>query len=59
DTLKGAGAADSRKEVKFEVELQGSRVKPTMEPHTRENPGNEDKDQDEGPKQENLDNYVL
>nr|GEY60693.1 retrotransposon protein, putative, Ty1-copia subclass [Tanacetum cinerariifolium] len=25
DTLKGAGAADYRKEVKFEVELQGSR----------------------------------
>ncbi|GKB63082.1 retrotransposon protein, putative, ty1-copia subclass, partial [Tanacetum coccineum] len=29
DTLKGAGAADSGKEVEFEVELQGSRVEPT------------------------------
>ncbi|GKD01065.1 retrovirus-related pol polyprotein from transposon TNT 1-94 [Tanacetum coccineum] len=59
DTLKGAGAADSGKEVKFEVELQGSRVEPTMDPHTRENPGNEDEEQDEGPQQQNLDNYVL
>ncbi|GJY33525.1 retrovirus-related pol polyprotein from transposon TNT 1-94 [Tanacetum coccineum] len=50
DTLKGAGAADSGKEVEFEVELQGSRVEPTMDPHTRENPGNGDEDQDEGPK---------
>ncbi|GJS69264.1 retrotransposon protein, putative, ty1-copia subclass [Tanacetum coccineum] len=59
DTLKGAGAADSRKEVEFEVELQGSRVKPTVDPHTGENPGNEDEEQDEGPQQQNLDNYVL
>ncbi|GKB78199.1 retrotransposon protein, putative, ty1-copia subclass [Tanacetum coccineum] len=34
DTLKGAGAADSRKEDEFEVELQGSRVEPTVDPHT-------------------------
>ncbi|GKC60480.1 retrotransposon protein, putative, ty1-copia subclass [Tanacetum coccineum] len=59
DTLKGAGAADSRKEVEFEVELQGSRVEPTVDPHTGENPGNEDEEQDEGPQQQNLDNYVL
>nr|GEX32113.1 retrovirus-related Pol polyprotein from transposon TNT 1-94 [Tanacetum cinerariifolium] len=49
DTLKGAGAADSGKEVEFEVELQGSRVEPTVDPHTRENPGNENKEQDEEP----------
>ncbi|GJX82833.1 retrovirus-related pol polyprotein from transposon TNT 1-94 [Tanacetum coccineum] len=30
DTLKGAGAADSGKEVEFEVGLQGSRVEPTI-----------------------------
>nr|GEV66436.1 retrovirus-related Pol polyprotein from transposon TNT 1-94 [Tanacetum cinerariifolium] len=35
NTLKGAGAADSRKEVEFEVELQGSRVEPIVDPHTR------------------------
>ncbi|GKA44881.1 retrovirus-related pol polyprotein from transposon TNT 1-94, partial [Tanacetum coccineum] len=57
DTLKGAGAADSMKEVEFEVELQGSRVEPTMDPHTGENPGNEDEEQNEGPQQHNLDNY--
>ncbi|GJQ92314.1 retrovirus-related pol polyprotein from transposon TNT 1-94 [Tanacetum coccineum] len=51
DTLKGAGAADSRKEVKFEVELQGSKVEPTVDPHTRKNPGNEDEEQDKGPQQ--------
>ncbi|GJY83147.1 retrovirus-related pol polyprotein from transposon TNT 1-94 [Tanacetum coccineum] len=59
DTLKGAGAADSGKEVEFEVELQGSKVEPTVDPHTRENPGNEDEEQDEGPQKQNLDNYVL
>nr|GEY65773.1 retrovirus-related Pol polyprotein from transposon TNT 1-94 [Tanacetum cinerariifolium] len=59
DTLKGAGAADSGKEVEFEVDLQGSRVEPTVDPHTGENPGNEDEKQDEGPQQQNLDNYVL
>ncbi|GJR63360.1 retrovirus-related pol polyprotein from transposon TNT 1-94 [Tanacetum coccineum] len=59
DTLKGAGVADSGKEVKFEVELKGSRVKPTVDPHTGENLGNEDEEQDEGPQQQNLDNYVL
>ncbi|GJS90771.1 retrovirus-related pol polyprotein from transposon TNT 1-94 [Tanacetum coccineum] len=59
DTLKGAGAADSGKEVEFEVELQGSRVEPTVDPHTGENPGNKDEEQDEGPQQQNLDNYVL
>ncbi|GJW35160.1 retrovirus-related pol polyprotein from transposon TNT 1-94 [Tanacetum coccineum] len=59
DTLKGAGAVDSMKEVEFEVELQGSRVEPTMDPHTGENPGNEDEEQNEGPQQQNLDNYVL
>ncbi|GJR52308.1 retrotransposon protein, putative, ty1-copia subclass [Tanacetum coccineum] len=48
DTLKGVGAADSGKEVEFEVELQGSRVEPTMDPHTWENPGNKDEEQDEG-----------
>ncbi|GKF14471.1 retrovirus-related pol polyprotein from transposon TNT 1-94 [Tanacetum coccineum] len=30
-----------------------------MDPHTGENPGNEDEEQDEGPQQQNLDNYVL
>nr|GEY91667.1 retrovirus-related Pol polyprotein from transposon TNT 1-94 [Tanacetum cinerariifolium] len=59
DTLKGVGAADSGREVEFEVELQGSRVKPTVDPHTGENPGNEDEEQDEEPQQQNLDNYVL
>nr|GEV56041.1 retrovirus-related Pol polyprotein from transposon TNT 1-94 [Tanacetum cinerariifolium] len=59
DTLKGAGAADSGKEVEFEVELQGSRVEPTVDPHTGENPGNEDEEQDEESQQQNLDNYVL
>ncbi|GJU83564.1 retrovirus-related pol polyprotein from transposon TNT 1-94 [Tanacetum coccineum] len=59
DTLKGAGAADSGKEVEFEVELQGSRVEPSVDPHTREHPGNIDEEQDEGPQQQNLDNYVL
>ncbi|GKA82111.1 retrovirus-related pol polyprotein from transposon TNT 1-94 [Tanacetum coccineum] len=49
DTLKGAGAADSEKEVEFEVELQGSRVDPTVDPHIEENPRNEDEEQDEGP----------
>nr|GEY23974.1 retrotransposon protein, putative, Ty1-copia subclass [Tanacetum cinerariifolium] len=59
-TLKGVGVADSRKKVKFEVELQGSRVEPTMNPHTRENPGNEDEEQDnEEPQQQYLDNYIL
>ncbi|GJR94832.1 retrovirus-related pol polyprotein from transposon TNT 1-94 [Tanacetum coccineum] len=55
----GAGAADSRKEVEFEVELQGGKVEPTVDPHTGENPGNEDEEQDEEPQQHNLDNYVL
>ncbi|GJZ18250.1 putative RNA-directed DNA polymerase, eukaryota, reverse transcriptase zinc-binding domain protein [Tanacetum coccineum] len=60
DTRKGAGGCKiSGKEVKFEVELKGSRVKPTMDPHTGENLGNEDEEQDEGPQQQNLDNYVL
>ncbi|GJX81552.1 integrase, catalytic region, zinc finger, CCHC-type containing protein [Tanacetum coccineum] len=59
DTLKGAGAAGSRKEVEFEVELQGSRVELTVDPHTEENPGNKDEEQDEEPQQQNLDNYVL
>nr|GFA51650.1 zinc finger, CCHC-type [Tanacetum cinerariifolium] len=59
NTLKGTGAADSRREVEFEVELQGSRIEPTVDPHTRENPGNEDEEQDEGPEQQNLDNDVL
>ncbi|GJQ93597.1 retrovirus-related pol polyprotein from transposon TNT 1-94 [Tanacetum coccineum] len=49
DTLKGVGAADSGKEVEFEVELQGSRVEPTVDPHTGENLKNEDEEQDEGP----------
>ncbi|GJW77856.1 retrovirus-related pol polyprotein from transposon TNT 1-94 [Tanacetum coccineum] len=59
DTLKGSSATDSGKEVEFEVELQGSRVEPTMDPHTGKNPVNEDEKQDEGPQQQNLDNYVL
>ena len=64
DTLKGAGAADSGKEVEFEVELHGSRVEPTVTPHTGENPGYENEGQDEDvedarPQQQNLDNYVL
>nr|GEV16308.1 retrovirus-related Pol polyprotein from transposon TNT 1-94 [Tanacetum cinerariifolium] len=49
DTLKGAGTADSRKDVEFEVELQGSRVEPTMDPHSRENLKNKEEEQDEGP----------
>nr|GFA26393.1 hypothetical protein [Tanacetum cinerariifolium] len=36
DTLMGVGAADSGKEVEFEVKLQGSRVEPTVDPHTGE-----------------------
>ncbi|GKD75975.1 retrotransposon protein, putative, ty1-copia subclass [Tanacetum coccineum] len=59
DTLKGAGTADYGKEVKFEVEIQGSRVEATVDPHTGENPGNEDEEQDEGTQQQNLENYVL
>nr|GEY15600.1 retrotransposon protein, putative, Ty1-copia subclass [Tanacetum cinerariifolium] len=59
DTFKGAGAADSGKKVKFEVELQGSRVEPTVDPHTGENLRNEDEEQNEEPQQQNLDNYVL
>ncbi|GJU87436.1 retrovirus-related pol polyprotein from transposon TNT 1-94 [Tanacetum coccineum] len=59
DTLKGTGVADSGKEVEFEVELQGSRAEPTMDPHTGKNPRNEDEEQNEGPQQHNLDNYVL
>ncbi|GKA72688.1 retrovirus-related pol polyprotein from transposon TNT 1-94 [Tanacetum coccineum] len=60
DTLKGVGTADFTKEVEFEVELQGSRVKLTMDPHAVENLGNEDEEQDnEEPQQQNLDNYVL
>ncbi|GKB43117.1 retrovirus-related pol polyprotein from transposon TNT 1-94 [Tanacetum coccineum] len=59
DTLKGAGVVDSGKGVEFEVELQGSRVDPTVDPHTGENPRNEDEEQDEEPQQQNLDNYVL
>ncbi|GJX00866.1 retrovirus-related pol polyprotein from transposon TNT 1-94 [Tanacetum coccineum] len=47
DTLKGAGVVDSGKEVEFEVELQRSRVEPTVDPHTEENLGNEDEEQDE------------
>nr|GEU44869.1 zinc finger, CCHC-type [Tanacetum cinerariifolium] len=59
DTLKGDGAVDFGKEVEFEVELQGSKVEPTVNPHTEENPGNEDAEQDKEPQQHNLDNYVL
>nr|GEX04956.1 retrovirus-related Pol polyprotein from transposon TNT 1-94 [Tanacetum cinerariifolium] len=59
DTLKGVGAVESGKEVEFEVELQGSRVKPIVDPHTVENLMNEDEEQDEVPQQHNLDNYVL
>nr|GEV31185.1 retrotransposon protein, putative, Ty1-copia subclass [Tanacetum cinerariifolium] len=35
------------------------RVEPTIDPHTGENPGNEDEEQDEEPQQQNLNNYVL
>nr|GEW88640.1 retrovirus-related Pol polyprotein from transposon TNT 1-94 [Tanacetum cinerariifolium] len=35
DTLKGVGATDSGKEVEFEVELQGSRVEPTVDPRSK------------------------
>nr|GFA34233.1 zinc finger, CCHC-type [Tanacetum cinerariifolium] len=59
NTLKGAGAADSGKEVEFEVELQGSRVEPTVDPHTVKNLGNEDEEQYKEPQQQNLDNYVI
>ncbi|GJT64776.1 hypothetical protein Tco_1016256 [Tanacetum coccineum] len=41
------------------VPLYLLRVERTMDPHNRENPGNEDKEQDEGPQQQNLHNYVL
>nr|GEV73848.1 retrotransposon protein, putative, Ty1-copia subclass [Tanacetum cinerariifolium] len=34
-------------------------VEPTVDPHTWENPKNEDEEQDEEPQQQNLDNYVL
>ncbi|GJR53257.1 hypothetical protein Tco_1403778 [Tanacetum coccineum] len=51
----GRGTEDFKKEVEFEVELHGSRFKPTVVPHTRENPWNED----EEPQQQNMDNYVL
>nr|GEV90004.1 retrotransposon protein, putative, Ty1-copia subclass [Tanacetum cinerariifolium] len=44
DTLKGTGTADSRKDVEFEVELQGSRVEPTMDPHSRENLKNKEEE---------------
>ncbi|GKG59435.1 hypothetical protein Tco_0605086, partial [Tanacetum coccineum] len=40
---------DSGKEGEFEVELQGSRVEPNVDPHNGENPGNEDEEQDEEP----------
>ncbi|GKB40596.1 retrovirus-related pol polyprotein from transposon TNT 1-94 [Tanacetum coccineum] len=56
---KGAGAIYSGKEVEFEVELQGSRVELTVDPHTGENLGNEDEEKDKGPQQQNMDNYVL
>ncbi|GJR44194.1 hypothetical protein Tco_1312297 [Tanacetum coccineum] len=56
---KGASAIYSGKEVEFEVELQGSRVELTVDPHTRENPGNEDEEKDKGPQQQNMENYVL
>nr|GFA02669.1 hypothetical protein [Tanacetum cinerariifolium] len=46
---QGAGAADYDKEVEFKVELQGSRVETIVDPHTAENPGNEDEEQDEEP----------
>ncbi|GJY50218.1 retrovirus-related pol polyprotein from transposon TNT 1-94 [Tanacetum coccineum] len=59
DTLKGARAADSGNEVEFKVEHQGSRIELTVDPHTGENPWNKDKEQDEGPQQQNLNNYVL
>ncbi|GKC88245.1 retrotransposon protein, putative, ty1-copia subclass [Tanacetum coccineum] len=45
--------------MEFEVKLQGSRVEPTVDPYNRENLGNEDEEQDKGPQQQNLDNYVL
>nr|GEV37097.1 hypothetical protein [Tanacetum cinerariifolium] len=45
ETLKGVGARDSGKKVEFEVELQGSRIEPTVDRHTRENPGNKDEEQ--------------
>ncbi|GJU47298.1 retrovirus-related pol polyprotein from transposon TNT 1-94 [Tanacetum coccineum] len=56
---KGASAIYSGKEVEFEVELQGSRVELTVDPHTGENPGNEDEEKDKGPQQQNMENYVL
>nr|GEW11139.1 retrovirus-related Pol polyprotein from transposon TNT 1-94 [Tanacetum cinerariifolium] len=59
DTLKGVGVVDSRKEVEFEVELPDSKVEPTVDPHTRENPRNKDEEQDEEPQQQIMDNYVL
>ncbi|GKB31108.1 retrovirus-related pol polyprotein from transposon TNT 1-94 [Tanacetum coccineum] len=59
DTLRVLGLQDFGKEVEFEVELQGSRIEPTVDPHTGENLGNEDEEQDEGLQQQNLDNYVL
>nr|GEU92944.1 retrovirus-related Pol polyprotein from transposon TNT 1-94 [Tanacetum cinerariifolium] len=59
NTCKGVGAADSWKEVEFEVELQGSKVELTVNPHIGENPRNKDDEQDEGPRQHNLNNYVL
>ncbi|GKB91329.1 retrovirus-related pol polyprotein from transposon TNT 1-94 [Tanacetum coccineum] len=52
----------SRKKVEFEVKLLGNRVEPIVNPHTWENPGYEDKRQNEEyarPQQRNLENYVL
>ncbi|GKB12597.1 retrovirus-related pol polyprotein from transposon TNT 1-94 [Tanacetum coccineum] len=55
DTLKGSSATDSGKEVEFEVELQGSRVEPTVDPHTGKKSGNEDEKQEKGLNTHNID----
>ncbi|GJW50559.1 retrovirus-related pol polyprotein from transposon TNT 1-94 [Tanacetum coccineum] len=51
-----------KEKVEFEVKLLGNRVEPIMNRHTWENPGYEDKGQNEEyarPQQRNLENYVL
>ncbi|GJR47948.1 retrovirus-related pol polyprotein from transposon TNT 1-94 [Tanacetum coccineum] len=64
DTLKGYWCCrfwDGKSEsLSLWWNFNGDRVDiQLVDPHTRENPGNEDEEQDEGPQQQNLENYVL
>ncbi|GJX81811.1 retrovirus-related pol polyprotein from transposon TNT 1-94 [Tanacetum coccineum] len=45
-------------DLRAKGEGTSSRVEPTVDPHTEENPGNEDEEQDEGIQQHNMDNYI-